>query len=80
MYKRQVLGFVNDKKIDEVLRILPENATYYFVKPSINPVSYTHLDVYKRQITDDSLDHVDDDSLQYNFPQLSMNILSLIHI
>ena len=25
-------------------------------------------------ITDDSLDHVDDDSLQYNFPQLSMNI------
>jgi hypothetical protein len=25
-------------------------------------------------ITDDSLDHVDDDSLQYNFPQLSMEI------
>lgn len=25
-------------------------------------------------ITDDSLDHVDDDSLQYNFPQLSLRI------
>jgi hypothetical protein len=25
-------------------------------------------------ITDDSLDHVDDDSLQYNFPQISMNV------
>lgn len=25
-------------------------------------------------ITDDSLDHVDDDSLQYRFPQLSMNV------
>jgi len=25
-------------------------------------------------ITDDSLDHVDDDSLQYNFPQLSLSI------
>ena len=25
-------------------------------------------------ITDDSLDHVDDDSLQYNYPQISMNV------
>lgn len=25
-------------------------------------------------VTDDSLDHVDDDSLQYNFPQLSLEI------
>lgn len=35
-FKHIVLGFVNDKKIDEVLKILPANATYYFVKPSIN--------------------------------------------
>lgn len=34
-YKRIVLGFVNDKKIDEVLQTLPKNAEYYFVKPSI---------------------------------------------
>lgn len=26
-------------------------------------------------ITDDSLDHVDDDSLQYNFPQLSFDVV-----
>ena len=25
-------------------------------------------------ITDESLDHVDDDSLQYNFPQIAMNV------
>ena len=28
-------------------------------------------------ITDDSLDHVDDDSLQYPFPQISMNVFDL---
>lgn len=37
-YKHIVLGFVNDKKIDEVLKILPKNAQYYFVKPSISRV------------------------------------------
>lgn len=35
-HKHIVLGFVNDKKIDEVLKLLPENADYYFVKPSVN--------------------------------------------
>lgn len=35
-FKHIVLGFVNDKKIDEVLKILPPNAQYYFVKPSIH--------------------------------------------
>ena len=35
-YKHIVLGFVNDKKIDDVLKILPKNAQYYFVKPSIS--------------------------------------------
>jgi dihydrofolate synthase/folylpolyglutamate synthase len=34
--KNIVLGFVNDKKIDEVLSILPHNAKFYFVKPAIN--------------------------------------------
>ncbi len=46
-HKHIVLGFVNDKKIDEVLRILPPNASYYFVKPSIrrgrNPTDYQDL-------------------------------------
>lgn len=35
-HKHIVLGFVNDKKIDEVLSILPINSTFYFAKPSIN--------------------------------------------
>ena len=45
--KHIVLGFVNDKKIDEVMKILPENSTYYFVKPSIHrgrhPEDYKNL-------------------------------------
>jgi len=46
-HKHIVLGFVNDKKIDEVLEILPKNAEYYFVKPSVNrgrnPETYEDL-------------------------------------
>ncbi|KAA0129884.1 bifunctional folylpolyglutamate synthase/dihydrofolate synthase [Chryseobacterium sp. SN22] len=33
--KHIILGFVNDKKIDEVIKILPNNATFYFAKPAI---------------------------------------------
>lgn len=35
-HKHIILGFVNDKKLDEVLRILPQNSTYYFAKPYVN--------------------------------------------
>jgi len=35
-HKHIVLGFVNDKKIDDVLALLPENAEFYFAKPFIN--------------------------------------------
>lgn len=34
--KHVILGFVNDKKIDEVMSLLPENSTFYFAKPSIH--------------------------------------------
>ena len=34
--KHIILGFVQEKKIDEVLRILPQSEKYYFVKPRIN--------------------------------------------
>ena len=34
--KHVVLGFVNDKKIDEVMALLPENSAFYFAKPAIN--------------------------------------------
>ncbi|WP_374461795.1 folylpolyglutamate synthase/dihydrofolate synthase family protein [Chryseobacterium taeanense] len=35
-HKHIILGFVNDKKIDEVMKILPRNAEFYFAKPSIH--------------------------------------------
>lgn len=46
-HKHIVLGFVNDKKIDDVMTILPENSEFYFAKPSINrgrdPKEYADL-------------------------------------
>ena len=35
-HKHIVLGFVNDKKIDSVMTLLPKNSEFYFAKPSIN--------------------------------------------
>lgn len=35
-HKHIVLGFVNDKKIDDVMGLLPENSKFYFAKPSTN--------------------------------------------
>ncbi len=35
-HKHIILGFVNDKKIDEVMKILPQNAEFYFAKPAIH--------------------------------------------
>jgi dihydrofolate synthase/folylpolyglutamate synthase len=32
---RMVIGFVNDKKVDDVLQILPHNAVYYFTQADI---------------------------------------------
>jgi len=34
--KHIILGFVNDKKIDEVMALLPENSLFYFAKPGIH--------------------------------------------
>ncbi|MDR6921311.1 MULTISPECIES: folylpolyglutamate synthase/dihydrofolate synthase family protein [Chryseobacterium] len=46
-HKHVILGFVNDKKIDEVMTLLPENSEFYFAKPSINrgrhPKDYENL-------------------------------------
>ncbi|WP_374446332.1 folylpolyglutamate synthase/dihydrofolate synthase family protein [Epilithonimonas sp.] len=45
--KHIILGFVNDKKIDDVIPILPTDADYYFVKPNISrgrhPEDYENL-------------------------------------
>lgn len=46
-HKHVILGFVNDKKIDDVMKILPENSDFYFAKPSIlrgrHPEDYENL-------------------------------------
>ena len=46
-HKHIILGFVNDKKIDEVMNLLPGNSEFYFAKPSINrgrhPEDYENL-------------------------------------
>jgi len=34
--KHIILGFVNDKKIDDVIPMLPSEAQFYFVKPNVN--------------------------------------------
>ena len=45
--KHIILGFVNDKKIDDVIPMLPTEAQFYFVKPSVNrgrhPEDYENL-------------------------------------
>ena len=35
-HKHVILGFVNDKNIDDVMGLLPKNSEFYFAKPSIN--------------------------------------------
>ena len=54
----------------------PEETLKYNIKNTYCKAVYSNnkhsLEV--EIITDDSLDHVDDDSLQYNFPQLSLDV------
>lgn len=45
--KHVILGFVNDKKIDDVMKILPVNSVFYFAKPAVHrgrhPEDYQNL-------------------------------------
>lgn len=34
-HKHLLLGFVNDKILDDILKILPTDPTYYFIKPNV---------------------------------------------
>ena len=62
-FKHIILGFVNDKKIDEVLQILPTDSTYYFAKPNNNrgrhPKDYEQL-LKKSKINYKIFDQVND--------------------
>ena len=54
----------------------PEEILKYNIRSSYCKAVYSNKQNFLELeiITDDGLDHVDDDSLQYNFPQLSFNI------
>ena len=54
----------------------PEETLKYHIKSTYCKAVYSNQQHFLELeiITDDGLDHVDDDSLQYNFPQLSLNI------
>lgn len=54
----------------------PEETLKYYIKSTYCKAVYSNKQHFLEVelITDDTLDHVDDDSLQYNFPQLSLNV------
>lgn len=55
----------------------PEETLKYTIKSSYCKAFYSNKQHFLEVeiITNDSLDHVDDDSLQYNFPQLAFNLV-----
>ncbi len=54
----------------------PEETLKYHIKSTYCKAVYSNTQHFLEVeiITDDSLDHVDDDSLQYNFPQISLDV------
>ena len=54
----------------------PEETLKYHLKSTYCKAVYSNKQHFLEVevITDDSLDHVDDDSLHYNFPQISLNV------
>ena len=71
-----VLGLVNDKNLDEILPLFPENAIYYFCKPNIsrgidemilkekavefNLIGYTYISVSNAYLAATKNAHIDD--------------------
>ena len=54
----------------------PEETLKYNIKSTYCKAVYSNTQHFLEVeiITDDSLDHVEDDSLQYNFPQISLDV------
>lgn len=54
----------------------PEETLKYFIKSTYCKSVYSNKQNFLEVeiLTNDSLDHVEDDSLQYKFPQISLNI------
>lgn len=72
MHKHIVLGFVKGKKIDEVLQILPENATYYFAKPYVN--RGRHPQDYEDQLKNSKIFYKIFDEVQAAYLSAKQNI------
>ena len=70
-HKHIVLGFVEDKKIDKVLEILPENAQYYFVKPAIN--RGRHPKDYENLLISSKINYQIFDSVEAGFQEAKKN-------
>lgn len=65
------------KKMKGILKIYhPEETLKYHIKNTYCKAVYSNMQHFLEVeiTTDDSLDHVEDDSLQYNFPQLSFSV------
>lgn len=58
----------------------PEETLKYHIKSTYCKAVYSNTQHFLEVeiITDDSLDHVDDDSLQYNFPQISLDVFDFL--
>lgn len=71
-HKHLILGFVEDKKIDEVLQILPADATYYFTKPYLN--RGLHPKFYEDQLKKTKINYTIFDELQFAYSSAIQHI------
>lgn len=69
--KHIILGFVNDKKIDDVIPMLPSEAHFYFVKPSVG--RGRHPEDYEDLLKKSNLNYKIFDSVQEGYLAAKQN-------
>lgn len=69
--KHIILGFVNDKKIDDVIPMLPSEAQFYFVKPSVE--RGRHPEDYDNLLKNSKLNYKIFDSVQEGYVAAKQN-------
>lgn len=69
--KHIILGFVNDKKIDDVIPMLPSEAHFYFVKPSVG--RGRHPEDYEDLLKKSNLNYKIFDSVQAGYLAAKQN-------
>ncbi|WP_244140736.1 hypothetical protein [Kaistella flava (ex Peng et al. 2021)] len=76
-YRYQLFNSIFPIEMKGILKIYhPDETLKYHIQSTYCKAVYSNTQHFLEVeiITDDSLDHVDDDSLQYNFPQISINV------